>query len=420
MTKKKTTTPKKVAGRFGAARPVVYAPVELTAYGEKRYRIPIREGEVGPFIGARTKAVILDIDGTVESWGAGLNSQIEKWLKKHYDANHTFVVITARDQWMYETSFNSMMRILPYPFVGPFLRPGNDRRFAAEYKRELAEMLSGHYEFVGAADDEAYVLKMWRQWAIDHFDNPKDFDIFEAGYGDYKDWRKDLPRKGTGYGGASWKGGTTYGALPSTGYLTPKNRPAGNPRWSGEQTSLNDDPAWQSYFSATAGEKVTRGDDEFDDMYDQKTRNDDRFDLEDDVLASYPELRMADVVAMDTEELREKKAAAIPLDVDEVTAEIFVELGEKPATKMGPEFEAAALKFAQTVNGKPRKNRVLTDELLAEVAAAYLNAPPGGRQAAVGKVLGIDAHRASYYIYKARERGLLDPPTGDMRVEEIA
>ena len=396
--KKKTTTKKTVAGRFGTARPA-YSPIydERTAYDELRYRLPIHQGEVGPFIGTRKKAVILDIDGTVESWGAGLNSKLMPWLEKHYKAGHTFVVITARDEWMYETSFNSMMRILPYPFVGPFLRPSNDRRYAAEFKRELAESLSFHYEFVGAADDDSYVLKMFRQWAIDHFDDPKDFDIFEAGYGAYKDWRKDLPSKGTIYGGTQWKSGTY---TPPAGY-TPKNRPAGMSAWSGPD--LSDNPAWAPYFSAEADKKVTRGDDEFDDLS-QGERYEYRFDLEDDVLASYPHLKMSDVIKMDVKVLEQMKADALALKELEDTApldvaEVLAEMDEKPRT--------------------PRKNRKLTKELLTEVATAYLNAPQGGRQAAAGKVLGIDAHRASYYIAKARERGLLDAPSGDMRTKEV-
>lgn len=61
-------------------------------------------------------------------------------------------------------------------------------------------------------------------------------------------------------------------------------------------------------------------------------------------------------------------------------------------------------------------NRKLTDDLLKEVAAVYVAAPQRSRQDAVGDLLGVDARRASFYIYQARRRGFLAPPTGDMRV----
>lgn len=62
--------------------------------------------------------------------------------------------------------------------------------------------------------------------------------------------------------------------------------------------------------------------------------------------------------------------------------------------------------------------RRLTDAVLRKVARVYLAAPQRSRQAAVGELLGIDGHRASYYIHAARRRGFLALPTGDMRVEK--
>jgi hypothetical protein len=61
--------------------------------------------------------------------------------------------------------------------------------------------------------------------------------------------------------------------------------------------------------------------------------------------------------------------------------------------------------------------RELTSETLALVAKVYREAPQRQRQRAVGELLGIDGHRASYYINAARKRGYLALPTGDMRVE---
>ena len=67
---------------------------------------------------------------------------------------------------------------------------------------------------------------------------------------------------------------------------------------------LSDDPACKP--CAKADEEITRGDDEFDDLS-QDGRYEYRFDLEDDVLASYPHLKMQDVAEMDVKVLEQMK-----------------------------------------------------------------------------------------------------------------
>ena len=326
----KTYAPKYVAPKF--------YPVsdEVTVYGAKKYRTPYRKDQFTGTQGSKRKAVILDIDGTIQSWGSGLAAEIKEWLKKHYDAGDWFVVITARDDFMYETSFNWLMRQLPYPFIGPFTRAEDDPRYASEFKRELAEDLSAYFEFVGAADDNEWVLKMWDQWAIDHFENPADFDIFRAaGHTGYADWRSELPYKGNyqGYGsygtssyvshkGEHWVNGAMVNGVWQQGYWAKddpadvaKNRPAGT-RTFADGKALQDDPAWKAYFAkrekagAYTGQQrdaVAEVIDEAIDIIDAELVGNDtalrRADLEAMVRYNYPGYKDAEIDLMDLGEL---------------------------------------------------------------------------------------------------------------------
>lgn len=201
-----TTTPK-------------FAPVsdEVTVYGAKKYRTPIRKDEFTGTQGSPILAGVLDIDGTLSGYGQGSDSKVLKWVKEVYETkgneDMVWLVITARDHgtFGYETSFNWLMRHFPYPFIGPFARAKDDPRYASEFKRELAQGFEdmGLYQIIAAADDNEFVIDMWKQWAKDHFEDPEDFKIMEAGYGSYAGWRSDLESKYT-----PSKGYSSYG----TGY----------------------------------------------------------------------------------------------------------------------------------------------------------------------------------------------------------
>lgn len=179
-----------------------YPPVsdEVTVYGAKKFRTPYRKDQFFGTAGSRQKAVILDIDGTLQGWGSSADSKVMKWVKEQYDKGYVLIVVTARDEGMQDTSFNWLMHHLPFPFVGPFCRSDDDPRYASEFKRELCEHLEGIYQIMGAADDNKFVNDMWKQWAIDHFADPKDFSLLECNtYSSYSDYRSDLPSKGASY-----------------------------------------------------------------------------------------------------------------------------------------------------------------------------------------------------------------------------
>lgn len=189
-----------------------------TPYGLERYRPQVFKNEFRYPQGTLPEAVILDLDETYFEYGNSVNPTVAAWVKKHYEAGHTIIVITARNHHHeYEYSFNQLMAHLPYPFFGPICRSVDDPRYAPEYKRETAEYLSGIFQIVGAADDSPYVNAMWRWWIEEY--GPADFDLLEVPRITYSDWRKELPRKGTPLTALT----TTPLGLTTTG----KNRVAG-------------------------------------------------------------------------------------------------------------------------------------------------------------------------------------------------
>lgn len=170
----------------------------------KRFRTPLRAGQYST--GTKPEAIVLDIDGTLETWGATIKADTLEWIDKHVKAGRVLIVITARTHdYDYQRSFNWLVRHLPYPFIGPFCRVHDDDRYASEFKREVAEALSQLFTIVGAAEDNHHVNAMWRHWAALH---PEvEFDLLECSYGDYADWRKTLPAAGgysSSYGSRSW------------------------------------------------------------------------------------------------------------------------------------------------------------------------------------------------------------------------
>lgn len=261
----KTTQAVKVTAQVtqAAAKPV-YAPLstEPTAYGTAAYRTPVRANQFSGTQGRAQEAVVLDIDGTMQGWGGGLDKTLHDWCEKHYQRNPdvVFLVVTARDhEYMYESSFNWCMRDFPYAFIGPFCRAVDDPRLASEFKRQLAAGFEemGLYRIVGAADDNRYVIQMWRHWRDTR--NPQ-LDLLECdAYAGYGDWRSGLGSKGKSYTGYSALGyGTPASATTTTTTSAPvaaKNRPAGTAHY--PSTDLTQDKAWGPYLDKRYGNVVS-------------------------------------------------------------------------------------------------------------------------------------------------------------------
>ena len=285
--------------------PVVNEPTidsaEITPYGAKRYRPDYGKGRFNGTSGTKPKAVILDIDGTLQDWGNVVNKKVLDWVDKHYRAGHVLIVLTARThEHDYKRSFDWLVGHLPYPFIGPFHRSDDDPRYASEFKREVAESLSQLYTIVGAADDNTYVNDMWRHWAALH---PEvDFDLLECSYSAYPSWRSEV-----GSGWSSTVGGWSTSskktsvteAQPVISRALPLDT---NSRVAFEDTVLDEFPS----LSLSEVEKFT--DRELLDLLpDEEGRNEkvtSRLDLEDDVYASYPDLGMAEIQQMDIEQLK--------------------------------------------------------------------------------------------------------------------
>lgn len=345
-----------------------YRPVsdEVTVYGAKKFRTPYSKDEFTGTQGSPIPAYVFDIDGTLQGWGQGADAKVLEWAKKKYEADPTavFLVITARDHgsFGYESSFNWLMRNFPYPFIGPFARPKDDPRYASEFKRELAQGFEdmGLYQILGAADDNDYVIAMWKQWAKDHFEDPKDFDLLECSYGTYSSWRSGLPTKGksystTSYGSSSYldmhkdehwdQAASKY--VPNTrildgkeqiwvkGYSDPVTKKWINGHWidngsaaerkqDAEKGSITEDPRWKAYFDKreakgaytgvdrTADEEAEEqavADELYEEVLDEITKLDytpDRNDLEFIVAHDHPDITPDELEAMSVYELMEK------------------------------------------------------------------------------------------------------------------
>lgn len=174
---------------------------EITPYGAKKFRNPMWKNEFVGTQGSPMEAVVLDIDGTLTEWGSSANQDTVKWTRNHVEKGRVILVITARDHGVsFTSSFNQLLKLLPFAFIGPFCRPDDDPRYASEFKRELVQGFedAGLYKIVGAADDNNFVIDMWKHWAIEHFENPEDFDLLECSYRSYSSWRNDLPARESG------------------------------------------------------------------------------------------------------------------------------------------------------------------------------------------------------------------------------
>ena len=256
---------------------------EVTPYGALKYRKPVSAKEFTGTQGTRPEAAVLDIDGTLTDWGSAVNKTTLEWVEKQHKAGRVLIVITARThEHDYARSFDWLVAHLPYPFIGPIHRSVDDPRFASEFKRETIEVLAQLYDIKAAADDNVYVLDMYKHYFGD------DFDLLECGYGRYEDWRKDL-KPARSYGTTSWTpAGSTLGKTWVSGSwdATTKTWVPGHYEDStkDEAQSLDDDPSWKAYLDTKYADTPERGDDEFDDL--ALLSDNDRIAMEDAVLAS--------------------------------------------------------------------------------------------------------------------------------------
>lgn len=380
--KKAETTKSYTSTSYGSK----FAPIsdEVTPYGAKKYRTPWTKDEYTGFQGSPIPAYIFDIDGTLQGWGSGGSKKAMDWAKKLYDAKGNeeavFIVITARDHgsFGYTTSFNWLMHNFPYPFIGPFARGKDDPRYASEFKRELAQGFEdmGLYQIMGAADDNDWVIKMWKQWAIDHFEDPKDFDLLECDYEGYASWRSDLPSKGGYHGSYGSTGGHAYDSHKgehwdkTLGKWEKDERTVGgiaqvwekgfwddaahkyqDGKWvvaKAVQGSFQDDPAWKTYFAARdaagaySGVDTSAADqvaDALDEVVGEIGAGDYtamRQDLEDIVGHADPNLTPGQIAMMTITELREE--AGVIGDAtedyrDALLVEIYRQFGEERYTR---------------------------------------------------------------------------------------
>lgn len=237
-----TTTTAIVPSKWESLKPV---SDEVTVYGAKKFRTPTYAKSFAGTKGSPILAGVLDIDGTLQGYGSSADKGVLDWMAKLQKKwpDMVWLVVTARDhEFMYDTSFNWVCAHLPYPFIGPFCRAKDDPRYASEFKRELAQGFEdmGLYQIVAAADDNNFVNDMWKQWAIDHFENPDDFSLLECSHrGDYGAWREHAR---DGFKKPTYPAYTSFSsATPS--YADAKNRPAGTPT----QSKYGVDPVDATY-----------------------------------------------------------------------------------------------------------------------------------------------------------------------------
>jgi len=301
MTRKQRKT------RHGLPVAPVIAPVDpanTTPYGALRLRKPIHKDEFAGSKGSPIPAGVLDIDGTLQDFGSSASKKVLDWMdkvQKRYP-DMVWLVITARThEYDYIRSFNWLVKHVPYAFIGPFHRAADDPRYASEFKREIAQGFEdmGLYRIVAAADDNRYVIDMWKHWGQTHFADPAEFDLLEASYSGYADWRKSLPAT-KGYTAPKWTSPPVKSYTTSTGKsYTSRYAPVGGDGWdSYDRWEDNDDDYLQGALARLDAAKPSE----------QAVRIENRLDLEDDVIASYPDLSYPEVEALDTVVLRQMLA----------------------------------------------------------------------------------------------------------------
>jgi len=140
----------------------------------------------------RPKAAIVDMDGTLvdvssvrhhivgkprgekdfdafhrESYLCPAIPQALDFCRKHHEAGHVIVVVTARAAQHYMVSKMWLVRHMVTPYDGPImLRQQGDLRSDDVIKRKTFAYLSRQYNVVAAIDDRPEIVDLWRELQI--------------------------------------------------------------------------------------------------------------------------------------------------------------------------------------------------------------------------------------------------------------
>jgi hypothetical protein len=333
--------------RYGLPVTPVASTDNTTPYGAKIFRTPLTHNEFAGPKGTPMYAGILDIDGTLMDWSKP-NQKVLDWMEtveKRYP-DMVWLVITARThQHDYERSFDWLHEHVPSVFIGPFCRAKDDPRYASEFKRELAQGFEdmGLYKIVAAADDNEFVIAMWKHWAQTHFADPTQFDLLETSYsyrapvaygGDYG-LSYYTPHSGP-HKGERWVNGSWVNGKWENGHWEKTqgtHRPAGTSRWADEYGWGTYD-RWEGRDDGVQGALARMESDEPSVSLAAIQADRERLDLEAEIYANYPNLGYDEIEALDTAVLREMFAAVDQPDTEALDVEVlFEELGEKPYTE---------------------------------------------------------------------------------------
>lgn len=177
----------------------------IVAFQRKDYKAEAKKWRGGKDAhkGTKPTAVLVDMDGTIDDAGSP-NAFGMAYVRKMHNAGHLIVIGTARThEYEYERSHKWLVRELSHkysiPFVGPFCRAKDDRRFACHFKAGLIDTLSNVYDFVGAIDDD--------KWCLAELRRLKTLEVVEAKPAPFQEqlWRRSSryskPRKPRYYKG---------------------------------------------------------------------------------------------------------------------------------------------------------------------------------------------------------------------------
>ena len=136
----------------------------------------------------RPKAVIVDVDGTLAdvrgirhhvaqkpkdfdafhaaSADVPPNQQAIDFVKRHHDAGHVIVIVTARRQQWLDVTQAWLDQHVPVPFDGPLHRLDGDFRPDVQVKRDIHRYLARNYDIRAACDDNPNVIALWEEIGI--------------------------------------------------------------------------------------------------------------------------------------------------------------------------------------------------------------------------------------------------------------
>lgn len=138
----------------------------------------------------RRKATILDVDGSLcdistalphlltpdgkdfEAFHAASRQcppypEALDYARRQFDAGHTLVVVTGRNQQWRQLTIEWLDEHLGLPYDGPFCRADGDYRPGDQVKREIHAYLSHHYDIRAAIDDDERICQLWRELGLE-------------------------------------------------------------------------------------------------------------------------------------------------------------------------------------------------------------------------------------------------------------